>query len=72
MSGQAKYATVVVTVERTYAEALEQALGCDAVFDCVGHCDAAHCAYAAIVKVAYTIEEVFSQAPGFATKEKDT
>ena len=30
------------TVEITDAEALEQALGCDAVFHRVGNCDAAH------------------------------
>ncbi len=33
---------VVVTVERTDAEAFDQALGCDAGFDRVGNCDAVH------------------------------
>ncbi len=64
-------AAVVVIVERTDAEALEQALGCDAVFHRVGHCDTAHNAYAAIVEGAQSIEEILYQAPGFATIEKN-
>ncbi len=38
-----------MTVDSTNAKALEQALGCEAVFDRVGHCDAAHNSYAALV-----------------------
>jgi hypothetical protein len=42
MGMRVTHSAVVVTVERTDAEALEQALGCDAVFYHVGHCDATH------------------------------
>ena len=50
---------------------LEQALGCDTVIYRAGHCDAAHWAYAAIVEGEISIEDIFSQAPGFATVEKN-
>ncbi len=53
------------------AEVLEQALGCNAVFHSVCHCDAAHLAYASIVKRARSVGEVFLQAPSVATVEKN-
>ncbi len=56
---------------RTNAEAPEEALRCDVVFDRVGHFDAAYGAYAAIVERAQSFEKVFLQAPGFATNIKN-
>ncbi len=60
----------MVTAKRTDAEALEKTRGCDALFDRINHCDAAHYAYAAITEGAKSTAEVFSQAPGFATIEE--